>query len=259
MATRIRAVIFDWAGTTVDFGSRAPMEAFRAVFAEAGVPLSDAEIRGPMGLHKKDHIRALLQQATIAARWQATHGHAWTEADVEALYQRFIPLQLEVIEGHSQIVPGLLTCVEQLRQRQVKIGSTTGYFPEATALTVAAARAQGYAPDCVVCPDQSLPGRPWPWMIFRNMQLLEVCPPAAVVKVGDTVVDMHEGRNAGAWCVGVTTTSNLIGLSEAQWAEQTPQQRDRARVHARAQLLAAGAHWVIDTLDELPLLLDSIQ
>lgn len=259
MHPTIRAVIFDWAGTTVDFGSRAPLEAFRSVFAEAGVTLSDAEIRGPMGLHKKDHIRVLLEQPAIAARWRERQGRPWTEADVEMLYARFIPLQLQVLEAHSQLVPGLLACVERLRQQGLRIGSTTGYFAQATACVSAAARRQGYVPDCVVCPDETLPGRPWPWMIFRNMQQLEVCPPLAVVKVGDTVVDMHEGRNAGVFCVGVTTTSNLVGLSESQWAELTPQQREQARSAARSQLLAAGAHRVIDTLDELPEVLESLQ
>ncbi len=63
---RIRLVIFDWAGTTIDHGSLAPLAPFLRAFAEKGVEISPDEARGPMGLHKKDHIRALLQLPAVA-------------------------------------------------------------------------------------------------------------------------------------------------------------------------------------------------
>jgi phosphonoacetaldehyde hydrolase len=49
----IRLVVFDWAGTVIDFGCCAPVAAFRDAFAKLGVPVSVAEARAPMGLHKK--------------------------------------------------------------------------------------------------------------------------------------------------------------------------------------------------------------
>ena len=53
----VKAVIFDWAGTLVDFGSIAPVIALSELFAKHGVSLTADEVRAPMGLLKRDHIR----------------------------------------------------------------------------------------------------------------------------------------------------------------------------------------------------------
>ena len=70
----IQLVVFDWAGTTIDFGCMAPAGAFVAAFAANGVDVTLAEARGPMGLHKKDHIRAMLCTASVGAKWRAAVG-----------------------------------------------------------------------------------------------------------------------------------------------------------------------------------------
>lgn len=97
MDTPIRAVIFDLAGTTIDFGSRAPAGAFVELFRRHGITLSQAEARGPMGMDKRDHIRALAQAPRIAQAWRDVHGSGCDEAMVDALYREFIPLQLEAL------------------------------------------------------------------------------------------------------------------------------------------------------------------
>src|SRR5436190_14020266 len=81
---RIQAVIFDWAGTTVDHGSLAPVRAVTEVFRGRGVAVSDAEARRDMGIYKRDHIRNLLFDAAVSARWLARFGAAPEEADVES-------------------------------------------------------------------------------------------------------------------------------------------------------------------------------
>ena len=126
--TQIRLVVFDWAGTTVDFGSCAPVASFVAAFAGCGVEVSAAEARGPMGVHKKDHVRALFGLPAVAARWRAAHGRDWTEADVERVYEAFVPLQMEVVAAHSDPIDGVPAAVDELRRRGIKIGGSTGYF-----------------------------------------------------------------------------------------------------------------------------------
>ena len=64
----IKAVIMDWSGTTVDYGSCAPAMAFVKLFEQYGVRISTAQARGPMGMHKKEHLRALTQVPAIALR-----------------------------------------------------------------------------------------------------------------------------------------------------------------------------------------------
>src|SRR5205823_3265316 len=163
------------------------------------------------------HLRALLQLPDLAARWRQVHGRVANEQDLESLYNDFIPLQLEALERHSQLVPDLLDCVAELRRRGIRLGATTGYFRQAAERVSAAARQQGFVPDFAICAEEVPSGRPAPWMIFRTMEALGVYPPALVVKVGDTVPDIAEGRNAGVWSVGVTRTGSEVGCTEEEF------------------------------------------
>ena len=252
----VRLVVFDWAGTTVDFGCFAPVDAFVRTFAHHGIAVTPAEVRVAMGLHKKDHLHALLRQPEVSQRWKRTAGRTWNEKDLEALYNTFIPIQLETVAEHAQIVPGLLECVEALRRRDIRIGATTGYFRAAAERVYDAARRQGFVPDCALCADDVSLGRPAPWMIFRIMETVGVYPPCTVVKVGDTVPDIEEGRNAGAWSVGVTRSSSAVGCTEEELAALSEPQRQAKLDDARRQFLDARAHAVIDALADLPSLVD---
>jgi phosphonoacetaldehyde hydrolase len=251
-------VIFDWAGTTVDHGSRAPLAPFVRAFAAHGVEITEEEARVPMGVHKKDHVRALLQMPAVARRWLERRGREAGENEIEELYRVFMPLQLEVIDEFAGLVPGLLECVGLLRQRGITIGATTGYFRAAAERVYRAAALQGYRPDYCVCAEEVPAGRPAPWMIFRIMEAAGLFPPAAVVKVGDTVPDIGEGLAAGAWSVGVLRSSSDVGCSEKEWEALATAERTRKLAACREKLLAAGAHAVVETLAELPALLNDI-
>lgn len=247
----IKLAVLDWAGTTVDFGCLAPTGAFVAAFAARGVAVTIAEARGPMGLHKKDHIRAMLRDPSIADRWRTVTGRDWAEADVEALYADVTPRQLDAVGRHSALIPGVVEAVADLRRRGVKVTGTTGYFLAAAEAMYAAADRQGYRPDFAVCADEVPAGRPAPWMIFRAMEATGVYPPAAVVKVGDTVIDIEDGLNAGCWSVGVVDSSNEMGLAAAEFAGLTESDRQARRAAVRARYTAAGAHAVIDTIADM--------
>jgi phosphonoacetaldehyde hydrolase len=121
------------------------------------------------------------------------------------------------------------------------------------------AAAQGYRPDATVTPDEVGVGRPAPFMILENLVRLQVWPPAAVVKVGDTPVDIEEGRNAGVWTVAVAATGNELALSRHEFEVLSAADRELRVRDARERLRAAGAHWVVDTLDELPGVIDAIE
>jgi phosphonoacetaldehyde hydrolase len=257
-AARVRLVIFDWAGTTIDHGSRAPLVPFVRAFAARGVNITQEEARGPMGLHKKDHIRALLQLRTIARRWRERYGRDAGGNDLDDLYNLFMPLQLEVIDEHTRLVPGLLHCVDVLRKRGIGIGASTGYFHAAAQRVYQAAAVQGYRPDHCVCAEEVPAGRPAPWMVFRIMEALGLFPPAAVVKVGDTVPDIGEGLAAGAWSVGVSRSSSEVGCTEEEWDALPCAERAQRLAACRDKLLAAGAHAVVETLAELPAVLNDL-
>lgn len=255
---QLRAVMLDWAGTTVDHGSRAPVFALQTLFEQHGVRLSAEQARRDMGLLKRDHIRAILTLPEIQAEWLRVTRHNPSDADVQVLFQEFGPLQLQCIAEHSQLTAGVKETVQQWQARGLRIGTTTGYTRAMLNPVMRQAEASGYKPDASVCPDEVSAGRPAPWMLMRTMQLLDVYPPAACVKIGDTIVDIEEGLNAGMWTIGLTRSGNMIGLDAAEWAALDIAEQDRLLQEARQAMLAAGAHFVAEDLTACDPLLSEI-
>jgi len=258
-ASRLKAVILDWAGTTVDFGSVAPARTLQRVFAAVGITLSESEARRDMGLPKKDHIRAIVSLPRVRDAWQGLRGRIPNEADVNEIYQQFIPLQLSRLAEHSTLISGVVEAVHCFRQRGLKIGSTTGYTRAMLDLLLEQSAKAGYHPDCSLSPEDVGAGRPFPFMIYENAVRLQVHPMAAIAKIGDTPADIEEGLNAGVWSIGVAGTGNGIGLSLEDFQNLSIAERESRLVKARAELQRAGAHYVVDTLADISPVLDDIE
>jgi phosphonoacetaldehyde hydrolase len=254
----LKAVIFDWAGTMVDFGSRAPVEAFRTLFAEFGTEITEAEARGPMGLNKIDHIRALLAMPRIAEAWGRNNGTA-DESAVERLFARFRELDREVVARFTDLIPGAAGIVEALRGRGMKIGSSTGYNRDVMDAVLKAAARQGYRPDNLVCADDLPLGRPSPMMMYKCFLDLQVWPASAVVKVDDTVPGILEGRAAGSWTVGLALSGNAAGIGVADLGNPDAPHVEAARQRAREVLAVAEPDYIIDTVADLLPVLDEIE
>jgi phosphonoacetaldehyde hydrolase len=255
---RLEAVIFDWAGTTVDFGSLAPVRAVTELFAREGVPIRDADARRDMGIFKKDHIRRILDTPHVEADWLTHYGKPATEADVEDLFVKFIPLQMDILEDHSHLILSAGHVAENLKSRGLKIGSTTGYTRPMLDALLASAATQGYRPEIALCPDDTGGGRPLPWMCLRIALEFQLSSTASAVKVGDTVSDIEEALNAGMWAVGVAGTGNEIGLSAEHFAALSESERRSRLTQARQTLMAAGAHYVVDSVAALEPVIETI-
>ena len=248
----LKAVVFDWAGTVVDHGSLAPMGVFVETFAQFGVEISIDEARGPMGMAKRPHIVALTRLPRIAEAWKAAHGRLPTEADVDALYEVFVPKNVEVAADFADLIPGVAETVAALRVNGLKIGSSTGYTREIMARILPKAAAQGFAPDSLVCTGDTPDGRPSPLMFYKGLIDMNVWPAWAAIKVDDTTVGIAEGLNAGAWTVGVAVSGNCFGLSLAETRALPATEFSERREKARATLFSVGAHYVIDSVADLP-------
>ncbi len=256
---RLKAVIFDWAGTIIDFGSCGPMGVFVEAFASFGVEISITEARGPMGKPKRDHIADLMALPRVAEAWRARHGYTVTDADIDRVYDVFVPMNVKVAANFAGLIPGAAETVAACRARGLKIGSTTGYTREIMAPILPIAAAQGYSPDNLVCAGDLAEGRPSPLMMYRTFADLGVYPPAAVVKVDDTAPGIEEGLAAGTWTVAVAASGNETGLSLSEWLALDTAGREAAAAPARAKLKACGAHYVIDTIAELEPVIDAIE
>lgn len=254
----VQLVVFDWAGTTIDFGSRAPAAAFKQVFAGQGVTVTDQEARKPMGLHKRDHLITMLQMPGVAERWKAAKGCPWTEQDVDTMYHEFMPYQMQALEQHCDLIPNVLQVATELRSRNIKLGGTTGYFQAALDVVYAAATKAGFYLDANVGADDVPQGRPAPWMIYEVMRRVGIYPPAAVVKIGDTVADIAAGRNAPCWTVGVCNSSSITGLSLEELNALSDVERDNVLNATKQAFEAAGSHYTITSIDEFPSVIDQI-
>jgi phosphonoacetaldehyde hydrolase len=247
----VKAVVFDWAGTVVDHGSLGPMGVFVEAFAAFGVGITIEEARRPMGIAKRPHVAALLAMPRIADEWRRVRGHAPTEADVDAVYDVFVPKNIAVAARYADLIPGAAEAARELRDRGVKIGTTTGYTHEIMDEIAPVAARQGFVPDCIVCTGDAPDGRPTPFLLYRAFLELAVWPASACIKVDDTEVGIAEGLNAGAWTVGVAVTGNLFGLSLADTTALPPGEFAARREAAASRLAAAGAHYVIDGVADL--------
>jgi phosphonoacetaldehyde hydrolase len=254
----VKAVILDWAGTTMDYGCYAPAVVFLEVYKRFGVEITTEEARLPMGAHKKVHIRKISQIPSVARRWQEVHGKPCGEEDVEAMFQAFIPLQLDCLAEYADLIPGTLETIEMFRRRGLKIGSTTGYTGEMMVLLLEEAAKRGYKPDSTVCATDVPAGRPEPWMCLRNAENLGVYPMEAVVKIGDTLPDVYEGLNAGMWTIGLAKTGNELGLNAREIEKLDPAELSRRLETAYTKLSQAGAHYVVDGIRDCDAIIDEL-
>lgn len=248
-------VIFDWAGTTVDYGCFAPVQAFMEAFKAAGVEPTMEETRAPMGMLKIDHIRTMLHMDRIEKEWIRIHGAAPTEDDVQKLYEPYEEKLLSILHNFADPKPGVLNAIAELRAMNIKIGSTTGYNDKMMAIVASQAATNGYAPDVMITPDTvGGKGRPYPYMIFANMKELGAANVDEVVKVGDTISDIKEGLAAGAFSVAVVEGSSEMGLTQEEFEALSAEDQDAVCAKVKATFYAAGAHAVIRTMTELPAL-----
>ena len=258
---KVAAVIFDWTGTVVDFGSWAPTSIFVEAFGVAyDFEISLDEARVPMGLGKWDHIKTLGQLPDVNRRWRARFGRPMSDQDVDHIYRAFMPLQKAKVVAYADIIPGALAVLEQLRANGIKIGSCSGYPREIMDILIPAAAERGYQPDAVVaCDDLPAGGRPGPWMALQNVIELGIGDVRHCIKVDDSAPGILEGRRAGMWTVGLSLSGNEAGMTLEEFNHASEEHKAMKRSIAEPRLRAAGAHYVIDTITDLPAVIEQIE
>jgi len=254
----LKAIILDWAGTIVDYGSCAPAGVFVEVFARHGVPITMPQARAPMGSEKRAHIAAIAAMPEVAEAWQRANNRTCTDEDIDAMYREFVPLQIETMPRFADLIPGIMEAVAEFRERGLMIGTTTGYNAEMMRVLAAEAARRGFEPDSIVSSDMVPEGRPAPWMALKAAALMGIYPMSAIVKIGDTIPDIHEGLNAGMWTIAVAATGNELGLSQPEAEALPADEREQRIARAHERLHSAGAHYVVDSIADVPPVLDQI-
>ncbi len=257
---QVKGLILDWSGTTADAYVLAPAVVFVQVFQKHGVDVTMSEARGPMGLRKDLHIKAMTEIPEIRERWHDIHGQYPSQADVDRMFGDFVPMQLDCLRNYTTLLPLVAETTQSLQKQGIKIGSTTGFLRSMVDILEEDARKQGYTPDASVAGDEVINGaRPKPFMVYRNLDLLDVHPIQSVIKVDDTVSGVGEDLEAGCWGVGIARYSNYMDMDTLEEADSLSEDEiNRRLAHTRELLQKAGAHYVIDTWEQMPDVIEDV-
>jgi phosphonoacetaldehyde hydrolase len=257
---KVKGLVLDWSGTTADAYVLAPAVVFADVFKKHGVEITMTEARGPMGLRKDLHIKALTEDPEIRARWKGVHGKDPDQGDVDRMFADFVPMQLECLRRYTTLLPGVAETTQKLQKEGIKIGSTTGFLRSMVDILEEDAKKQGYTPDSSVAGDEVEHGaRPKPFMVYRNLDNMDIHPIQSVVKVDDTVSGIGEALEAGCWGVGIARYSNYMDVNSLEEGESLSEAEIARRLaFTRETLRKAGAHYVINTFDQLIEVIDDV-
>jgi phosphonoacetaldehyde hydrolase len=243
---RIKLVILDIAGTVCDgpqdlrrlypnddgLAVKGPVIVFEQMFNEFGMDVDWATIRKPMGKFKKEHLADVLDFEDVARQFKNVHGHAWTQQDLDKMFDMFRPTMAKVAVTDDLIRPfdGVKQAVDKLRAAGILVGCDTGYPKEACdAIYETLAKRHGIRFD-VTADSENVRGRPTPFLVYDCMYKANAYPPAAVVKADDITAGVEEGVNSGAWTVGLYATG----------------------AHDYETLAKAGAHYLLPGARNLP-------
>ncbi|MBA1337045.1 MAG: hypothetical protein HPY66_3481 [Firmicutes bacterium] len=221
----IKLILFDMAGTTVDdrcAGSSFVVSAFIKSFNKHGFEVSLETVNKYRGMQKRqaihDIISSIDQDRSSGEIIDGIYKELLSELKVH------IP-KMKEIEGTSEIF-------HFLQSRMIKVGVGSGFPREIIDMIVSQLgwKAKGLV-DYIQSADSIGASRPDPKMIYHMMNEFGICNPHEVVKVGDTVVDILEGKNAGVWTVAVLTGSQ-----------------------SKEQLESVGPDYMLNSVKDLPTL-----
>jgi len=228
-----------------------------------GVPITMAQAREPMGLRKDIHIQKILEMPEVRQKWIDIKGHAPNDDTVKELYDKFVPMQLDVLGNFTKLIPGTADSVETLKSKHgLKIGTTTGFTRAMMDILIRDAAPQGYVPDSNVAGDDvedEMGFRPAPFMLYKNLLNLGVWPIDGVVKIDDTNSGIEEGLNAGCWTVGVYGWGNYTDVdSMEQWDNMTADEQRQRRMKSKSKLMESEAHYVCHSIEDIPQIVEHI-
>lgn len=250
--TALFAGFFDLAGTIVDRGCKAPVQAFVKLFNLSGINLTETQARIPMGKDKLDHLKEILAMQPIHDQWVKKYGRSPDQNDLTMLYDKFVPIQKIAIEETSQPIFGVKNTLAYLDRHHIQVGFNTGYPREMATALEPFIQSLGYDSDSIVCANEVEKGRPAPDMLFENASTLGLIDAVKrCFAVGDTPADIEAGRNAGMWTIAVALTGNETGLNESEMRKLTPEELESLKAKAYASLNAAEPNFVVDGIWDL--------
>jgi phosphonatase-like hydrolase len=208
MSQNVEMIVFDMAGTTIKDNHEVE-DCFIKAVNETGLTTTHDEINAMMGWSKRNVFEKLWKRELPKASAKDL------DKRIDYSYDAFREI-LEAHYMHTDVFPteGTMEVFEFLKQQQIKIALTTGFYRKVTDIILQKLHwneglDQNYAGNALInasiSSDHVIASRPAPFMIFRAMELCNVTDVRKIIKIGDTPSDLSEGKNAGCgYSFGVT-------------------------------------------------------
>ena len=224
----IKLVVFDLAGTTVDDdinGLPLVTVSMQEAFRKSGHTLEPLSVNDVRGMEKREAIRTLLAKISDTC----------DPSLVDSIFSDFKASLDQNLNKLRCEIPGTTTVFQQLNKQNIRIGIGSG-FPQKVVNNIVKALNWTNIVDFVSSAEMEGHGRPHPCLINSAMKKFSITDARQVIKVGDTKLDIQEGKNAGCWTVAVLTGTQ-----------------------GKEKLVDEDPDFIIDSVVDLPRVIQTIQ
>lgn len=250
-------VIFDWLGTLSNECSIWAAKNFQDAFKHLGLNVTMEEARGPMGLKKQEHAEILLfKTPRILEQFRKVYNRNPNGQDIARLLKLY---EGGDVSGYDQLLPGLVSTQHFIKYvLGFKMGMTTGFDRVVANKFIHPALQQGLLLDSSATSDEVKRGRPFPDGIVKNLRELGLATgiehaAKTLIKVDDTCVGIEEGRQAGAWTVGVYGTGSYMNVNSLEQIKEMDQDEWILRaLNSMSKLSNAHPNFLVPSVNYLP-------
>ena len=254
---KVKACIFDLGGTIVDRYSITPLKSLIETFKIHNINIRNDLIFKDMGIDKRIHIGNILEDKYIFQKWFQEYKRNPDYNDVLKLHQIFKNIQIK--KSHKiDIIPETYSTFEYLKKDNIKIGTTTGFDKKNADIIGKVLNNNVCKLDNIVSSTCVKKSRPHIDMIYKNMHDLEVSNPKTMIKIDDTNIGIKEGKNAGLWTVGVARWSTYMNVLPENYNNMNDVVIRERLEKSKEKLKQSEPDFIIETLDELPNVVETI-
>lgn len=213
MNKTIKCCIFDLGGTIVDKYSITPTISIKKLFEIYKIKLPDDLITEYMGIEKKRHIEIIMDNKNILNNWEKNNDEKFNKIKLNDMFSEYKKIEKDFTLNNMKIIPQTWRCINELKDMNILIGSTTGFDSSQVDLIKYKLETRGIFLDNYEssCFEQNIM-RPGTEMIMNNLDKLNIEDPKSVLKIDDTNIGIEEGGNAGCLTVGVYRWSSYMNV-----------------------------------------------
>jgi len=256
----IRLAVFDLGGTIVDRYSLSPFLSLKHAFKIKGLHIPNKLIYKYMGIEKHQHITEILNDKYVSKQWIQKYEEYPNMNSTISVFDEFILHQMNNGIKNIEILPETKSCIKWLGNQNISTGITTDYpRPIMNAIKEKLLDNDINIDKYVSSTCLGKPGRPNNHMIYNIINSLSIADRKRVIKIDDTCLGIREGKNAGTLTIGVAKYSENMKMTDYnQELNMSKEEYVERLKNSREELWKANPDYVIDSLQELPKIINHI-